>query len=145
MSVRHINAKPEEYIAVHRNNGSRRSSSSGGDSGLGLAYLVGFIFLLFFWKVILKWTIILGTVALVAALLWWGRDIIIACLRTCLRATWRGGTFACAKSWSWLSSANRTLQNWYTSKHALLKATSRSSTRQHTANYGKIIQKMENQ
>lgn len=39
MSVRHIHARSDEYIAVHRNHTSRRSSSSGGGGDGGIFFL----------------------------------------------------------------------------------------------------------
>ena len=72
MSVRHIHASPGEYIAVHRNGGSRPTrrggGGGGGSGGEGLGCLL--LLALFFWREILSLAFLLGVIALVGWLVW---------------------------------------------------------------------------
>ena len=54
MSVRHINARPGEYIAVHRK--GRSASAGGGDTGTmsAVGMIAVILAVLLFWKIILK-------------------------------------------------------------------------------------------
>ena len=56
MSVRHIHARPGEYIAVHRSKTYPPSHTN--PYGDGSVFIIGAILLLFFWKLILKLAVI---------------------------------------------------------------------------------------
>ena len=68
MSVRHIYARPGEYIAVHRRHGG--GGGSGGGDGAGCLGLLGIIFAI--WLVVTFWKIIVGAAMAGAAgwLIW---------------------------------------------------------------------------
>lgn len=103
MSVRHIHARPGEYIAVHRNRGS--VSASRGDtgvSGVGIAVVV--LAVVFLWKIILKAILLMCAGVLVAAaaagvlwLLWKFRRQLWHGIRFAAVAVWRAAEWIVCK------------------------------------------------
>ena len=68
MSVRHVHAKPGEYIAVHRNHGGGGGGTSGDGMGCLTLVAVGFAI----WLIVSLWEIILACliIALAIWLIW---------------------------------------------------------------------------
>lgn len=68
MSVRHIHAKPDEYIAVHRNHGNGsgggRSGNGGGDEGC--LYIIAIIIVI--WIIASIWEILVALAVFCAAI-----------------------------------------------------------------------------
>ena len=92
MSVRHIHARPGEYIAVHRDGHRRHSGGSGGD-GSGCLFLIIAFLIWSFWREILVISLVLGIVALIAWLGWTFRTQIGKALCCCGVAIWKGLRF----------------------------------------------------
>ena len=69
MSVRHIHARPGEYIAVHRGHGhgGRSGRGSSGGSGTGCLYLLAIIFVI--WFIASFWEILVS-LAILCAVIW---------------------------------------------------------------------------
>jgi len=86
MSVRHVHAKPDEYIAVHRDGSySGGSRSSGDDSGIfGCLLMIAIGFVIYAVFVIVGaivtfvmnyWHILLGGIVFALILWFWGKSI----------------------------------------------------------------------
>ena len=86
MSVRHVHAKPDEYIAVHRDGGySGGRRSAGGESDLfGCLLMIAIGFVIYAVFVIVEaivtfvmnyWYILLGGITFALILWFWGKSI----------------------------------------------------------------------
>ena len=124
MSVRHIHAKPGEYIAVHRGHGGGGGSSSGGGEGcLGLLAIIFVIwFIASFWK-------ILVALAILCAVIW-----LIWIFR---RPIWQGLCWIFTKLANLVCAGYRGLQSYWSRKKLSQQASPYSNK---SADYGKIRQ-----
>ena len=121
MSVRHVHAKPGEYIAVHRNHGGGGGGTSGDGMGCLTLVAVGFaIWLIWFFRAPL------------------GKAIGWSAKHLWSFITWSMSKIGMTVSSAWMKFKNRKGQN-----------NTQSSSEQHpftpeynssTDNYGKIIQ-----
>lgn len=104
MSVRHVHARPGEYIAVHRQHGSR-GGGSGSGGGDGCLTLLAIIFVI--WIVASLWEIFV-TLAIICAAGWltW----------TFRRPLWAFLCWICAKLSLLLRAGCKGIQAWYSQK-----------------------------
>ena len=130
MSVRHVHARPGEYIAVHRNhrNGSR---SGGGHSGNGSGN-GGCLWLLA--TVIVIWVIanfweILVTLAILCAAIW--------LIWTFRHPIWHGVCWISKEFTNLICAGCRGLQSYWSRKRLSQQAAPHSNM---SADYGKIRQ-----
>ncbi|MBQ9338660.1 MAG: hypothetical protein IJS14_15335 [Lentisphaeria bacterium] len=85
MSVRHIHAKPNEYIAVHRDGFARPSRSSSGESDFfGCLFLLGIAYIFYIVAALVEavvnfvasyWAVLLGGIALILFLVFCGPPV----------------------------------------------------------------------
>ena len=130
MSVRHINAKPGEYIAVHRHHGSYyRSGGGGGGTGGGGEGCLSILAVLFvIWIIASFWEIILGLVILsvIIWVIWWFRHPI-----------WGGVRLISTKIWNCICVGGKRLHSYYIrGKKVQINKTKNSKS----SDYGKIRQ-----
>ena len=141
MSVRHIHAKPGEYIAVHRNGGYRSSRGGGSADGIGCLFLVALFLLLSYWKEIIIIALSLGIVALFGWLVWTFRRQIGKGLYIGGKATWHGIRYIMSYIWKKSTMAYHAIKNRWTQRGKTAQPIGSSSVSQRPAGYGKIIQK----
>ena len=128
MSVRHIHAKPDEYIAVHRNHGNGsgggRSGNGGGDEGC--LYIIAIIIVI--WIIANIWEILVALAVFCAAiwLIW-----------TFRRPIWRGLCWIFTKFINLICAGYGGLQK-YCSRKKLSQQPAPYSNK--SADYGKIRQ-----
>ena len=120
MSVRHIHAKPGEYIAVHRRHGSSGNDNDGCAYALGIGLLVVAIAAL--WKII----VCLAALAAVAWLVW-----------TFRHAIWGGVCWLFRSSGNLIGACRKRIQNRGAAKGL---PQSGNPYFKNTADYGKIRQ-----
>lgn len=145
MSVRHIHANPGEYIAVHRNGGSRPTRGGGGSGGGGggdIAPGCLFVLALFFWREILAAAFWLGVIALVGWLVWKFRSQIgsglCAVVGGLLRALW----WIVSLAWRIPIGVYNAIRGRRQQGAAVTsQGPSPASTNQGSPDYGRIIQK----
>ena len=70
MRVRHVHAKPNEYIAVHRQRLRYQPRHNGGKSGSTaqvpvLAIIIGIILLMIYWELVITLTLVAGSIYLI--------------------------------------------------------------------------------
>ena len=143
MSVRHINAKPGEYIAVHRNGGGRPSRGGGG-GGCDLneaLFVIGIILFIFYWKEIITIAIILAIVAIVAMLIWTFRTQIWKGLCYGCTAIWRGLCFVMPLLWKASTAVYNTVRSCLSKSGRTPQSANAYFSQQHAGDYGRIIQK----
>ena len=148
MSVRHIHASPGEYIAVHRNGGSRyhRSGSGGGTSDASgcLVLLIG-VALYCFWREIIVIATIVGVLALVGWLVWRFRVQLGRAAVEVGSLAWKGIRIAAIFCWRQMTRACRFCASRL-ARHRAAPASARKtvsptpSPASQPSNYGKIIQ-----
>lgn len=155
MSVRHIHARPGEYIAVHR--GGTYSTSRSKTSGDGAVFVIGFILLLVFWKLILT-AVVAGFVLYFAAkFIWLYRVQIWNGLRTLGGMLWNGLRTSGGILWNTSCSCYFHIRRWLANRKACppmavqpqqpptpiyLPPTGNSqNTYKSSAAYGKIVQR----
>ena len=124
MSVRHIHAKPGQYIAVHRGHGGGGGSSSGGGEGcFGLLAIIFVIwFIASFWEIIVAVAIL----CVVGWLIW-----------TFRRPIWYGLCWIFTKLINLTCAGYRGLQSYWSQKKLTQQATPYSNK---SADYVKIRQ-----
>lgn len=141
MSVRHVHAKPGEYIAVHRNHGSGGGGTGGDGMGCLTLVAVGFVI----WLIVSLWEIILACliIAPVLWLIWIFRAPLGKAISWSAKHLWSFITWGISKIGMTASSA------WMKFKSRKEQDNTLSPSEQHpfapeynssTANYGKIIQ-----
>ena len=126
MSVRHIHARPGEYIAVHRGHGGRSGGGSSGDGGEGCLGLIAIIFVI--WVIASYWEILV-TLAILCAVIW--------LIWTFHRPIWHGLCWIFTKLRYLICAGYRGLQTCCSRKKLSQKATPYSNK---SADYGKIRQ-----
>ena len=70
MRIRHVHAKPNEYIAVHRQRLRYQPRRNGGKSGStiqipALAIIIGIILLMIYWELLITLTLVAGGIYLI--------------------------------------------------------------------------------
>ena len=144
MSIRHVHARPGEYIAVHR--GGTYHSARSNSSVNGAVFVIGFILLLCFWKPIL--TVIVAGFAIYFAtkFLWLYRIQIWNGLRMLGGLLWNSSCSCYLRMRRWL--ANRKACRQIASQPqpqptpvCLPPVRNSQHTYQSSATYGKIIQR----
>lgn len=156
MSVRHIHARPGEYIAVHRNGGyrpykpSRGGGNGGSNSGEGIVilFVVGIILFWFFADEILTLILILVLTALIIGILvligwlgWTYRKWLWQRLYNCCMAVWHGICYALAFVCGRRTAANSIPQTPCTKQAQRPQTIASCQSPKRSADYGKIIQK----
>lgn len=99
MSVRHIHARPGEYIAVHRSGGA---AAGGRESLTAVGIIAVILAVVFFWEIILKAILFACAVVLAVAL----ASGVLYLLWTFRQQLWRGTCWIARILWSgicWLS------------------------------------------
>ena len=141
MSVRHVHAKPGEYIAVHRNHGGGGGGTSGDGMGCVTLVAVGFAI----WLIVSLWKIILACliVALALSLIWIFRTPLCKAIGWLAKLLWSFITWSISKigmtaSSLWGKFRNRKVQKCSQSSSEQCPFTPEYNTS--SANYGKIIQ-----
>ena len=104
MSVRHVHARPGEYIAVHRKhgNGSGHSGNGGGDEGC--LYIIAIIIVIWiiasFWKILVALAIFCAVIWLIWTFrrpIWHGLCWIFTKLINLICAGYRGLQLYCSR------------------------------------------------
>ena len=97
MSVRHIHAKPGEYIAVHRGHGGKSGGGSSGGGGEGCLGLIAIIFLIWFiasfWEILVALAILCAVIWLIWIFrrpIWQGLRWVFTKLANLVQAGYRG-------------------------------------------------------
>lgn len=94
MSVRHVHARPGEYIAVHRGHGGEGGSSGGGEGCFGLLAIIFVIWLIAsFWEIIVAVAILCVVGWLIWTFrhpIWYGICWIFSKLANLVQAGYRG-------------------------------------------------------
>ncbi len=94
MSVRHVHARPGEYIAVHRGHGGGGGSSGGGEGCFGLLAIIFVIWLIAsFWEIIVAVAILCVVGWLIWTFrhpIWYGICWIFSKLANLVQAGYRG-------------------------------------------------------
>ena len=155
MSIRHVHARPGEYIAVHR--GGTYHTSRSNSSGDGAVFVIGFILLLCFWKLILTLAVAGFAIYFATKFLWLYRVQIWNRLRTLGGMLWHGlrtlGGILWNASWSCYFCIRRWLANRKACRQmasqpqppstpVCLPPAGNSQNAYHSsATYGKIIQR----
>ncbi len=144
MSIRHIHARPGEYIAVHR--GGTYHSSRSSSSGDGAVFVIGAILLLFFWKFILTVAVAGLAIYFAAKFLWLYRVQIWNGLRMLGGLLWNASCSCYFRIRRWI--ANRKACRQMASQPqplptpvCLPPAGNSQNTYQSSPTYGKIIQR----
>ena len=147
MSVRHVHARPGEYIAVHRQHGGRvRGNGGGGTSRDNMGCLILVAVGVVIWLIVSLWKIILACliIALVLWLIWIFQAPLGKAISWSAKHLWNFIIWAISKIGMTVSSV------WMRFKNQKVQKNSQTSSVQHpvtpeynnsTANYGKIIQK----
>lgn len=130
MSVRHIHAKPGEYIAVHRHHGGyyRGGGGGGGTGGGGEGCLSILAVLFVIWIIASFWEIILGLFIL-SVTIW-----VIWCFR---HPIWSGVCLISAKVRNCICAGGKRLHSYYIRKK---QARTNNAKKCQYADYGKIRQ-----
>ena len=126
MSVRHIHAKPREYIAVHRGHGGKSGGGSSGGGGEGCLGLIAIIFVI--WFIASFWEILVA-LAILCTVIW-----LIWIFR---RPIWQGLCLVFTKLANLTCAGYRGLQTCWSRKKLLQQSVPYSDK---SADYGKIRQ-----
>ena len=142
MSVRHVHAKPGEYIAVHRNHGGGGGGSSSSDGG-GCLAVIAVIFVV--WFIASFWQIIVAcaVTAIILWMIWIFRKPLGKAICWSAKKIWHLIAISSTQISKGICSCWLKFNNWRNQKRCQNPAIPHSISPEYnnsSADYGKIIQ-----